>query len=419
MTERPPTDEYLGEYSGRYQSEVGKDLLVIPGHQRLAYLEPATGHYRVFTPLGRDTFTAGPGFKQAEPTVVTAQFVRDASGQVADLLWSQDSQQLTLGRRVAFTYEEVTFRSGDVILAGTLTKPVNHGPHPAVVMVHGSGPVARHEFQPLTEFFASFGLAVLAYDKRGVGGSSGQWQSTPYPELAEDALAGLNYLRSRPDILSDQTGMWGLSQGGWLVPLAASVSKVVAFIITVSGPGVNPIQQEIWRVEHMLRLDGFSLNVINTALTIKKQGLSLWQSKEADWEAFAKTVERIGNEPWFAYLGFDANPSKDEFLRDQGSILEPTAILEQVSCPVLAIFGELDPFLPVEQSAINFEQALQAGGNADYTIQIIPKGNHVLFQAVTGSMHEQPNLPGYVPQYLTLMHHWLQERLTLGNERYT
>src|SRR5262249_48535736 len=102
--------------------------------------------------------------------------------------------------------------------------------------------------------------------------------------------------------------------------------------------------------------------------------------------------------------------SKEQYLLDQGSILEPISVLEQVTCPVLAIFGELDPFLPVAQSAANFEQALNAAGNREFTIRIIPKGNHVIFKAETGSPREQPTLPGFVPEYLSLIQHWLLER---------
>ncbi len=412
MTDRSLTAEHLRGYSGSYQSRAGKQILVIPGQQRLAYLEPITGHYRVFTPLGSDTFTAGPGFKRSEPADVTAQFVRDSSGQVTEVIWTRNSQQHLLKREVVFTYEEVTFQNGDVTLAGTLTKPITRRPYPAIVMVHGSGPVARYEFQPLTEFFASFGVAALAYDKRGVGGSNGQWRSTTYLELAEDALAGLMYLRSRPDVHPDQIGMWGLSQGGWLVPLAASVSREVAYIITVSGPGANPIRQEIWRVEHMLRVDGFSVEAVESALALKAQGLAACQSGTAAWDEFITSFEQARNEPWFTYLGFEVPPIKDDFLRDRELILEPAALWEQVSCPVLAIFGELDPFLPVEQSAMIIEQALKAGRNRDYAVTVVPKANHVIFNAETGSPHEQPNLPGYVPEYLSVMRAWLLQRVT-------
>jgi pimeloyl-ACP methyl ester carboxylesterase len=280
-------------------------------------------------------------------------------------------------------------------------------------MVHGSGSQDRYEFQPLAEYFASFGVAVLAYDKRGAGSSSGHWQTATYRELAEDALAGLHYLQSRSAINPKQIGMWGLSQGGWLTALAASLSKDVAFIIPVSGPGVNPAQQEIWRVEHMLRADGFLPAEIEAAVALKRRGFSLSQHGETDWNEFVIALEQAKDEAWFAYLGFEATPQKEDILRDVTLVLEPVPILQQVTCPVLAIFGELDPYLPVQQSAANVEQALKAGGNPDHTLTIIPKGNHVIFEAVTGGTHEQSSLPGYVPEYLSTLREWLLKRVTV------
>ena len=405
--------EELNIFSGSYQSETSTRILIIAGNQRLTYLEPSTGHYRVFRRLLDDSFTAGPGFKQPEPIEVTAQFVRNSAGDIAELVWTHSEKQQMLDRSAAFTYEDIAFRNGDILLSGRLTQPVTASPYPATVMIHGSGPVPRQEFQPLAEFFASIGIAVLTYDKRGVGDSTGQWQSASYQALAEDALAGVRYLQSRADINATEIGMWGISQGGWLVLLAASLSKDVKFIIPVSGPGVNPIEQEIWRVEHMLKADGFSSSDIETAVNLRKRGFAVWQHGESDWRDFIFALERARHEPWFNYLGIDANPNKDDFVNEPGWILEPVPILKQVSCPVLAIFGELDPFLPVQQSATNFRQALKIGGNQDYEVTIIPKGNHVIFDAVTGSPQEQPNLPGFVPEYLALMRDWLLERVTV------
>jgi dipeptidyl aminopeptidase/acylaminoacyl peptidase len=277
-------------------------------------------------------------------------------------------------------------------------------------MMHGSGPASRYEFQPLTEFFASFGVASLAYDKRGSGGSGGQWQSATFQELVEDALTGVAYLQSRSDITSAQIGMWGISQGGWLVALAASQSEDIDFAISVSGPGVNPTQQEIWRVEHVLSADGFPPSVIKTALALKQRALWAWQYDGAQWNDFLVSLAQVKDESWFSYLGFTAHPHKDDLREPE---FEPLPVLERISCPVLAIFGELDPYLPVKQSALDFEQALKTGENPDCTVQIIPEGNHILFRAATGGMREQPALPGFVPGYLSSMRDWLLSHVAI------
>ena len=127
--------------------------------------------------------------------------------------------------------EEVTFRNGAVSLAGTLTLPSGIKPHPAVVFIHGSGPDSRENYSFYAELFARHGIATLIYDKRGVGASTGDWRRVHFRDLAEDALAGVRLLRSHKDIDASRIGLWGGSNGGWVAPLAASLSNDVAFVI--------------------------------------------------------------------------------------------------------------------------------------------------------------------------------------------
>src|SRR6267154_2951537 len=116
----------------------------------------------------------------------------------------------------------VHFASGDITLAGTLVLPERSQPHPAVVLFHGSGPQKRDLFT--ARWFAAEGIAALAYDKRGVGESGGDFRKVPFMELCDDGLGAIKYLKSRKEIDAKRIGVWGLSQGGWLGPLAASRS---------------------------------------------------------------------------------------------------------------------------------------------------------------------------------------------------
>jgi dienelactone hydrolase len=131
--------------------------------------------------------------------------------------------------------EPLRFASGKVNLAGALVLPEGPGAHPTVVLFHDSGPQARDLFT--ARWLASQGVAALAYDKRGVGESTGDFRVIPFMELCDDGLAAIGYLKSRNEIDAKRIGAWGLSQGGWLGPLAASRSADVAFVIAVSGPG--------------------------------------------------------------------------------------------------------------------------------------------------------------------------------------
>ena len=133
-------------------------------------------------------------------------------------------------------------QSGEEILAAELDLPSGAGPHPAMVMVHGSGKDTRETFAGAARHYASLGVATLRYDKRGTGQSTGRFQgvnaknsTAMFDILARDVLAAVSYLRQHPQIDPEQIGLIGVSQGGWIIPLATSRSSNVAFMINVSG----------------------------------------------------------------------------------------------------------------------------------------------------------------------------------------
>lgn len=117
----------------------------------------------------------------------------------------------------------------------------------AVLMCPGSGPSDRHNdvfFPPIREHLVRSGIAVASFDKRGVGQSTGDWLTAGIVEQAEDALAALDVLRSVAALGDVPTGLFGHSQGGWVVLDAAARDEQVALVISNAGPGVTPAEQE-------------------------------------------------------------------------------------------------------------------------------------------------------------------------------
>jgi pimeloyl-ACP methyl ester carboxylesterase len=134
--------------------------------------------------------------------------------------------------------EEIQFRHGDYLLAGSLYRPGRPGRHPAVALVLGSGAKDRAyggAGPAIGRHFARSGCVCLAWDKPGVGRATGDLNAQTFRERAEESLAAVRFLCPRPDVRSDQVGLWGHSQGGMVAPLAASLSDQVAFVIEVSG----------------------------------------------------------------------------------------------------------------------------------------------------------------------------------------
>ena len=164
--------------------------------------------------------------------------------------------------------EAVHFANGDISLSGMLVLPGAARKVPAVVLFHGSGPLPRNPY--MARWFAEQGFAALTYDKRGVGESTGNFHVVPFMDLSGDGLAAVEYLKSRKEIDSAHIGVWGLSQGGWLGPLAASRSADVAFVIAVSGPGVSPREQMIFYYVKDLEAKGLPESDIREATVLRR-----------------------------------------------------------------------------------------------------------------------------------------------------
>ena len=146
-----------------------------------------------------------------------------------------------------YRMEDVIFenKNAGINLAGTLTLPQQEGIYPAVILISGSGPQNRDSellghrpFLVISDFLTKNGIAVLRFDDRGTGASTGNFQSATSIDFAQDVEAGLAYLRSRKEIDSRKIGLIGHSEGGLIAPIVASRSKDVAFIVLLAGPGL-------------------------------------------------------------------------------------------------------------------------------------------------------------------------------------
>lgn len=327
--------------------------------------------------------------------------------------------------------EEVTFTFGPNELYGILTLPTSEGPFPAIVIVSGSvGTSTGVRDGVLSRYFADHarrmvrsGFAVLRYDPPGVGESTGEAGFEPLDQRAEEAVAALQYFQSRPDIRPDRVGLWGVSQGSWVIAMAAAgFPQDVAFIISNSGAGVSVAEQQVHSIQAQSQAAGFSEEDVTKAVLIGRL-LVDWQlarsiyreASEAEaqtlgdgpWTSFLTLVyepgeitpaeglcqgieilKSIQDEPWVEFLYLkelylpqleSVPPEHVEALRaiTGPSLLEdPKDYLTRVHCPVLAVFGENDLLLPAARSAALFEQYLTEAGNRDFEILVIPGVGH-------------------------------------------
>lgn len=399
--------ESFANYAGIYRDNEGDLLLIISYSDHLRLLQPSTGDYRKLRQLDDNRFICGSGFDVVEPVASVFEF-NPLLDRLVESRHGEDSKSTQWNRSDSTHTEEVGLMSGDMYLSGRLVKPSDATTYPAVVLLHGSGPAEWWWLHAFAEFFASFGVAALTLDKRGIGGSKGNWIPVDFDVLTHDALSAAKYLQQRGDIIADKIGFWGISQGGWLSLRSAALFNESAFVIPVSAPAVTPIEQELYRVEHQLRDVGNSEDVISLALDLYRSIYRVWKNQGEGYDALEQSINRYRNEKWLSFV-LDLNTFNRETLTNfKNYDYDPLPPLRQLTCPVLAIFGALDVLVPVEKSEKIMYRELSAQHHPDYTITVFPQADHDIRRP---PLTPPGSSPGFVPNYLPTMREWLQMRV--------
>jgi uncharacterized protein len=271
---------------------------------------------------------------------------------------------------------DVTFENQGTRLTGILRRPEGGGPFPAVAFVDGSGPAERDSFSEEAEALARAGFASLSWDKPGCGGSGGDWRAQSLQDRAAEALAAVACLAAQDGVDPDRIALLGASQGGWVGPLAASQSPAVAAVISLSGSGVSPYAQEAYRVEHMLRDAGVPEEQVAEALAFFHRRADRLRRGD-DLAEVAAEQRSHRDAPWYEVLGDDGTVGHLGFMARIYDY-DPAPVLERVGCPVLAIWGQRDLYVPVAASAEAFAAALGRGGNGSFRLEVVPEADHGL-----------------------------------------
>jgi dienelactone hydrolase len=307
--------------------------------------------------------------------------------------------------------EEVSFQSGGFTLAATLRLPLAKGPHPALFLMQGSGAADRQAESFLADYLVRHGIATLVYDKRGTGSSGGDYRDESFNDFAADALAGIRLLQGRSEINPEQTGLYGRSHGGMVAPLAASLSKDVAFIINVSGAGVPPHQQMTYQLEAEMRRDGFPETDIKDAVAYHNQKWEVARTEGKGWDELQAATQNARDKKWLPRV--QPATKLDDIVPSWKLQMgyDPMPALEGVKCPILAVFGELDTSTPVAQTMANYAKAIAKSGNAAYTVKVFPNADHALL--VWPKPGDAAHWPELASGYLETMREWIHKRVGL------
>jgi uncharacterized protein len=330
------------------------------------------------------------------------------SGQSFPLILSKENLDKEVAKRPQeplkpFSYysEEVTFENkiDKNVLAGTLTLPQKEGKFPVVILITGSGPQDRNEeilghkpFLILADYLTKKGIAVLRFDDRGVGKSTGEFKTATTFDFANDVRAGVDYLKTRKEIDKNKIGLIGHSEGGMIAPIVAADAKEIDFIVLLAGTGIRGDQLMLLQKEKIERQMGASENEIIKGQEMLKGAYAIIVASSVNDVTLKGKVRsalklKLGttmNENQISTLTAQlTSPWIISFLK-----LDPTLALEKVKCPVLALNGEKDLQVPAEVNLDAIKKALTKGGNKNVTTKIIPNLNHLFQECETGSPSE-------------------------------
>jgi uncharacterized protein len=323
--------------------------------------------------------------------------------------------------------EAVKIESGSVTLPGVLTVPEDKGPYPAVILIHGSGPLDRDEtmfshkpFFLLSDYLTRRGIAVLRYDKRGFAKSTGDYKACTSEDFAADVLKAIEFLKARPEIDGKKIGLLGHSEGGFIAPMVASKCGDVHFIVMMAASALPGDQILLSQLKAIGTGQGEKQEAMYKSIELAKETYAIIKSENNNDQAIEKikamrkrlnaseyqvtgnqkaaqdghveTSLKLMTSPWYRFfLSYDPRPS-----------------LAKVHCPVLALNGDRDTQVIAQANLDAIKTALQKGGNKDSTEIVMPGLNHLFQTCKTGLPEEYASIEETVsPKALQVIGDWI------------
>lgn len=315
--------------------------------------------------------------------------------------------------------EDRQFAAGDAVLSGTLYLPKSVEPVAAIVVTHSASSPLRTSplYDHLKRMLPPLGIAVFVYDRRGSGQSGVKDAGGNFALLADDAIAAVQSLKADPRIDPRRIGAWGLSQGGWIAPLAASRSPDVAFVVAVSAPVVTADVQMIFSSTNHLRANGHSQAEIDQMVATRK-AVDDYMRGTASRAAAQTMIDSAKTRPWFKYT-YMGETVRDRAVSGWRKEIEndPLANLESVAVPTLVLYGADDAVVPVAVSAERLKAA--APRLPKVRVHVVAGADHAMqtsadLETSLDPRHDGAERPDS-PEYLALFSSWLAAQGLVAN----
>ena len=365
------------------------------------------------------------GTLSATKNEIAGHWSQNGNDEKLDFLRSDKIVELRRPQNPAKPYpykeEEISFATGDgkATLAGTLTLPQGAGPFPAAILIGGSGPVDRDEtlaghkpFLVLADALTKKGIAILRYDKRGIGQSKGDYTEATMQDFAQDAQAALTYMKSRGEIDAKRLGIIGHSEGGILASQLATRSQDMHWLVLLATPATTGENTLLRQSELIARAGGLPEEQITRSLEFDRKAYAAVR-EEKNAAALEKRLDALVQQSGLgeamphaalqAQIRFMTSPWFRQFLD-----YDPEPVLEKLHCPVLAMSGDRDLQVDSTENVPLLRKASETSENKDFTVVEVAGVNHLFQTAPSGS----PALYGAIeetmaPQVLTAVTSWV------------
>lgn len=318
--------------------------------------------------------------------------------------------------RLYYRTEDVGWRSGAQALAGRLHLPAEDGPHPLVVLIGGSGPNTRDQGRAHADALARRGFAVLTYDKRGSGGSTGGSPHDPYPALAGDVLAGIGALALRGDVDTRRVGLWGHSEGSWVAVQAADVDRRIDWLVLVSGGGVSPGATIEYQRGLEMAEAGLGADEIDAVWTLRRAINDYYRTGEGRAEV-EQRIRVAQAQPWWSTAARSvALPGPDEVPRAGSPEAEEWLAmwdfpsvdrLARLGLPVLSVHGGRDRQDPPGEAAAAMRSLVAGLDDGVSEVLVHPEAGHAIEVRAFGQGWLPP---WYADGYLERVTDWAAAR---------
>lgn len=417
-------------YNGAYRFVDGSITTIVPSttnRVRIRHLDDGQVHSLYHD--GNGNFQAADGYSSKD-FIASGEFKYSDQGLVTGATWIENGNTASI-ERIPLHSEEVVFNSGDLQLRGKLTLPKGDGPFPVVVMIHGSESSSAVDYYHLPYMLAANGIAGFKFDKRGTGGSEGEY-TQHFPTLAGDVIAAIKLLKSRDDINPQQINLIGFSQGGWIAPFVAKQTEVNSFIVGF-GCAVSVKREDRWGYVKRLLDRGFGEAEIALADQMNAELESIIDHGDEDaWDRLFLLRDKYIDEDWFraivgsdSMLGFVAEKVTSPgaslvpgfgwklYYRWKSSdgpnfnrAYDPKVTLREISTPSLWLLAGEDTSVPTPETTEVLDELRTQGKPFHYKVYEGAEHGNVLYETNEAGKRTYTS---YAPSYFTDIMDWLKQ----------